>query len=106
MINTVNSRLTLSELQNIGVILNTARLVQRKSLLKAEFREAAQTFSESLLQHHSLSFPFRRKSCSALVQPALSLPADTPNKWLKRDLLKAVRECRSQQPGHSARPTP
>lgn len=50
---------------------------KKKSPLKAEFREAVQTFNESLLQHHSLSFPFRRKSCSALVQPALSLSPRT-----------------------------
>lgn len=55
------------------------------------------------------SFPsfYSRKSCSPLVPPAFAFsPTDSPNKWLKRDLLKAVRECRCQQPGHSARPTP
>lgn len=48
------------------------------------------------------------KSRSPLVPPAFALfPSPTAQiNGRERDLLKAVRECRSQQPGHSARPTP
>lgn len=67
------------------------------------------------LSHTPSAFPlpplfFRPsgKSRSPLVPPAFALfPSPTAQiNGRERDLLKAVRECRSQQPGHSARPTP